>query len=205
MWEVGAIPLTHGIAYAVLGPSHERTTHWWLMHVLCNVVTCVMVWDDLVATFAHPHASATSASYRPSLFGVCLHAYHALLFPMSADDRAHHLLFAAVLGVLTVAYSSRASNAMLFFMSGLPGGLIYSVLVARRVDVRWRRRLNESVLSAAVNVGLRLVGILGCLACFARGVGAEGPPVTVAALQSALCLGNGVYYTHQSVLRARRS
>ena len=201
-----AIPCTHILSYALLSPEHASTTRWWLMHVFCNLIVMYAVWPDLVETTTNPRMCAYSTSRHVSLFGMGVHAYHAVVFPMSADDKMHHLLFAAILGAMTASYPSRASNAMLFFLSGLPGALIYTLLVARRCNRL--RHIHEPIFSAGVNVFIRLVGILHCLVQFIASVNAlpidARPPTVIAILQCLLCLGNGVYYTHQSVTRAFR-
>lgn len=200
------IPCTHGVARLLLGSEHRSETRWWCMHVLCNVVVGIMVWPDLVATISHPSTSAHLTSRNASVFAVCVHAYHAIVFPLSWDDRMHHTVFAGLMGIITSTYPSHASNACLIFLSGLPGGLLYTLLVARRCG--HLRQWNEPVISAVINVCIRLLGILVCLGAFVISSTSfptpHRPPVYVALLQVMLCLGNGVYYTNQSVRRALR-
>lgn len=170
------------------------------MHALCNAVVAVLVWNDLVETLVRPETCAGPTSRDASVFAVGVHAYHALLFPLSWDDRVHHAVFAGLMGGLTTTYPSRASNACLFFLSGLPGALLYTFLVARRCGRL--RHLNEPAVSAAIHAGPRLLGILVCSGAFLVSPAPSRPPFHLA--QFLLCAGNGVYYAHQSVRRALR-
>ena len=176
------------------------------MHILCNFVVASMVWLDMMIMLDSPKKGADITSRDASIFAVSVHVYHAVAFSLSCEDRLHHTLFAGIMGSLTASFPSHASNAALFFMSGLPGGLIYSLLVARRCG--HFRFVNEPLFSAIVNIFARLLGIVVCLICFVYGLLSESQarqtPLSIGVLQFVLCLGNGLYYTHQSVVRTLR-
>lgn len=182
----------------LLRGTHPKLEHtrWCVVHAAANA---------LVAAWATPSllwiAPSDAASRFPVTLALWLHAYHAILYPLSADDRVHHLVYAAILGVPSYLYATAGTNAMLFFLSGVPGMLIYLLVALRRCGrcVTW----NEPVISAWINVGLRAPGILLTSVRFAR-----APPLHVPfwayAMQVALPMVNAVYYTHQSVTRASR-
>lgn len=206
MFRLLLIPCFHAIAYGFLGASHRSETHWWLMHILCNVIVASMVWSDMMVILDSPQKGADITSRDASIFAVSVHVYHAVAFPLTREDRFHHTTFAGIMGGLTASYPSHASNAALLFLSGIPGGLIYFLLVARRCG--YLRLVNEPLFSAFVNIFVRLLGIVMCLICFVYGILSESqtrhPPLSIGVPQFILCLGNGLYYTHQSVMRALR-
>lgn len=210
MFRLLLIPCFHVIAYGFLGASHKNETHWWLLHILCNIVVASLVWSDIMILYDAPEKGADITSRDASIFAVSVHVYHSVAFSLSWEDRFHHTMFAGIMGGLTASFPSHASNAALFFLSGLPGGLIYFLLVARRCGSL--QIVNEPLFSAIVNMFVRLLGIVLCLICFVCGLFSESqsrrPPPWIGTLQFLLCLGNGVYYTHQSfvrVLKGRRS
>lgn len=176
------------------------------MHIFCNMVVASMVWLDMMIMLDSPKKGADITSRDASIFAVSVHVYHAVAFALTWEDRFHHTIFAGIMGGLTASYPSHASNAALLFLSGLPGGLIYFLLVARRCG--HLRFVNEPLFSAFVNIFVRLLGIVVCLICFVYGLLSESqtrhPPLSIGVLQFILCLGNGLYYTHQSVVRALR-
>ena len=172
-------------------------TRWCVVHAGANA---------LVAAWGLPSllwlAPSDDAPRFPVTLALWLHAYHALLYPLSTDDRVHHLVYAAVLGVPSYAYAVAGTNAMLFFLSGLPGMLIYLLVALRRCG--WCVTWNEPVISACINVGLRAPGTLFVAVRYARALPAHVPS-WACTMQLVLPLVNALYYTHQSVTRAYAS
>lgn len=194
------IPLSHGVSCLLLR-RHNSVTQWWLMHVICNVATCLMVYQDL-SELAKGLPVAHPSDRQAVIFVVSMHVYHALMFPLSPDDRFHHVVFAFILGLPTVLFSCRASNAMLFFLSGFPGALIYTLLVFRRCSML--RSCNEPMFSCFVNVCIRSLGILLCNIRYGIDYFYDEKneiPFSIFALQSGLSTFNAIYYTQQSIRR----
>lgn len=200
----------HALAIGLL-PRRARTssTVWCLLHALCNVVVARRTLPALLA--AHAATGAWIAPHRrgidylPLAAGVLLHLYHSVAFPLTFDDRFHHVLFALIMGVPSVLYVNDAVNAMLFAVCGAPGALIYlTVVYKREVDPN----VDEPRVSAAVNLLLRAPLVLGVNTAYARALRAfpdvRAPPAWAVGVQILLSTGNALYYAWQSWTRLRR-
>ncbi len=103
---------------------------WFLVHGIVNVS---------IATLAYPSAAAGAAGCaakpadrQPALLAVLVHVYHVLAYNITPDDWFHHLLFVPVLGIPTLMYNlSSCADMVLFYGCGLPGAIMYAVLVVR--------------------------------------------------------------------------
>jgi hypothetical protein len=179
-------------------------TRWCAIHAVVNLALCALAWPDLVAVARDPVRRALDppTSTQPVALALWLHLYHSVCYALSVDDAAHHLLFALLLGLPSYAHARRITNAMLFFLSGLPGALLYALVALRRVGIG--RGIDEPRVSLLVNAGLRAPGILGGVLCVLAQPHAAGVPRPVLAMQIALPTLNAVYYTHQSWRRVRR-
>lgn len=132
--------------------------------------------------------------------------YHVVAYRMRFEDAWHHFVFVPTIGLPGYLYDWAAfGNLQLFFICGIPGMVIYAVLVSQRVG---RVRFDEPLLSAAINICVRAPGILAAnaLLCHAIWNDAIHPPRIAWALQLTLAPTNAIYYAHQSWSRfARRT
>ena len=88
-------------------------------------------------------------------------------------------------------------NLLLFFMTGLPGGLDYALLAA--VKQGWLPPLREKAINAKINTYVRAPGLVFTAALLytcARTSRSRVHPFA-AGLCAALCYGNGVFYGWQ--------
>ena len=184
-------------------PDHTR---WCALHALTNLAVAAAAWPSLRGLADDPLSASDSCV--PVVLAVQLHAYHAFRFDLSRDDRAHPLLFVVVLGAPSVAYPHRATHAMLFFLSGLPGAFIYALVAAQRCGLA--RSVNERDVSALVNLCFRAPGVLYVMSRFAPAVSASSfsspaashdLPLWAAAMQLSLPVANVCYYAAQSLGR----
>lgn len=203
--------VSHILARLVLPRDVSSSTTWFFMHALCNAALCVRALPSLALLWAGDLSSVRvgeeSLDVFPILLAVELHLYHCVAFPLTWHDMFHHVFFAGVLGVPSLLYPVHATSAMLVFLSGLPGGLIYLLITARRCG--FLLRVDEPLASALINLFLRSAGILTCLVQYARTLHASPataplPPWIVRVLQFSLSSFNAAYYTSQSVERYRR-
>ena len=202
---VGGLAALHVAVPRLVHPLRKpRETYWCAIHAIVNVAVMYVAWPSLWALLGgDAEAAAPHADRRAAVaLAMWLHVYHAVFYSLSPDDRMHHTLFVAVLGTPSYVYASHATNAVLYFLSGLPGALIYGLIVAQRCGrlLGW----SEPRVSAAVNLGLRMPGVLACTAAYASRLHRDVPR-TVVAMQLALPLINVVYYATQSYARARRA
>jgi hypothetical protein len=189
----------------VVGAYKRADTRWCFVHAVANLVVaaCTLRFVLRADTLDEPEARF------PITLAVALHAYHALRYELSRADWIHHAVFVPTIAVPGLLYDWRnLGNAQLFFMCGLPGAVLYAVVVARRASPAARRALPEARISAAVNVGVRAPGVLLSCARLLRAhrAGAlPGVPTPFVLLQLALAPANALYYAHEAVARARRA
>jgi len=177
-----------------------------------NLVVSVFTWPYVLMMFqdplncftpvAHVHGVPSEASITLVLW---LHLYHTVFYSLTWDDMFHHGLFAILLAGTGGYYEwGYISNAQLFFICGLPGGIIYGMLALRRCF--WTS-LNEPFVSALVNMLLRCPGILTCTWCFLMTLHHGRSPIApswAVFLQLTLSPINGIYYGVESVRRRKR-
>ncbi len=175
------------------------------MHVIVNLATAWYAFPSLVHVFrGDPHIATphpVGHDYTPVLLAVLLHLYHCVLFRLSDDDRFHHVMFALVMGVPSIMYANDAVNAMLFAISGVPGAIIYTVIVMRRLG--WTH-ISEPRISALVNLCFRLPLVILINASYLATPAFSRPPAPVVFTQVCLSTSNAVGYSLQALVRARR-
>ena len=193
-------------------PKRE-TTCWLYEHALVNAVVACLAAPGLWATARAPLASLdarASVDPLPLRLALWLHVYHVLFYALTWADALHHGVFVTLLAAPGGYYAwGHLANAQLFFMCGLPGALLYALVVAQRLGRCTRVR--EPTVTALVNVGLRAPGILCCTCTFARVLLAteeRAPqphaPAWAVALQVSLAPANAIYYGVTSVRRAAK-
>ena len=192
-------------------PKRE-TTCWLYEHALVNVVITCLAAPGLVATWRAPLVSLDARVYvdpLPLRLALWLHVYHVVFYALTWADALHHGVFVTLLAAPGAYYAwGNLANAQLFFMCGLPGALLYALVVAQRLG-RWRS-VREPTVTALVNVGLRAPGILFCTCTFLRVLWTRHAPQPHApawavAMQVSLAPLNAIYYSVTSVRRARRA
>lgn len=195
------------LAYTYVRPPRKvEHTRWCAIHAAANAIVVASALPSVVAAARHPAGCLLPGATRlPVSMGMWLHAYHTVFYELSADDRMHHSVFAALLGIPSYLWARPATNVMLFFLNGAPGGMIYAFVALRRcgaVSPAW----DERRFSAAVNVVLRLPGVLFATYALLAAAGADrgGVPGWVLGMQTVLPVANAVYYAHQAVARCWR-
>jgi hypothetical protein len=129
---------------------------------------------DVYRMLADPlHAfSGPSFSMVANSAVAAIHLYHCLAFPLPAADIFHHVTFVSVLCGLAIPFKQMggcANNFGCFFLSGLPGGIDYVLLVlvregrlAKMAEKRWNARINTWLRAPPMTV-YAFVGYLGWL------------------------------------------
>jgi hypothetical protein len=135
-----------------------------------------------------------------------LHLYHMLAFKVTAEDIFHHLMFVGVLCPLVVPYkwnSGKSNNFAMFFLSGLPGGIDYVLLVLHYHGLLSRK--TEKEWFATVNVWLRGPGLVThAFLAYTNWLNPGVPrlreaPIIVCFMGLLLTFYNGQLYSRQAV------
>jgi len=203
---IATVLLSHAAAKAFPHPKNE----WFILHSICNAVVAASTSGTMslllkVDWWETPLLGIESGNVFPLCVALWMHAYHAVAFPMSADDRFHHALFLPLIGVPGLLWEwGPIGEVQLFFLCGLPGLLIYSFLVLKRYFPSLSPY--EPAFSAAVNCLLRAPGALIAPLLLLRATWREeiSPPRLAVAAQLLLAPANGIGYAVQSLNRALR-
>lgn len=180
---------------------------YFALHVLANSISSTAALPDVLRVFTM--GDPTSAFSGPSSTMVAnsavaaIHLYHCVAFSLRREDIFHHLTFVSVLCGLAIPLKhigGVANNFGCFFLSGLPGGINYVLLVC--VAQGWMGKLTEKVWTARINVWLRgpsmsIYLFLGFLS-FAHDTKREVPWFLLAIVVT-LHFHNGQYYAKQAV------
>eukprot|EP00038_Savillea_parva_P006799 m.165933 g.165933 ORF g.165933 m.165933 type:complete len:332 (-) comp12622_c0_seq1:217-1212(-) len=159
--------------------------------------------DPMGENWLHPDVLLHPSSDWPVLMIIAVHTYHCLGFKLSQQDIFHHFLFVPTLGVgggmLTPWGPIR--NCLAFFISGLPGGIDYVMLVLLKNGLT--DKLTCKRLSSKLNVWLRGPGCGVLLpatiyASYTEGVLPDDIKYRSLLLGFFACY-NGLYYMEMSV------
>lgn len=119
---------------AVRGPQVvPHNARWFFVHAVCNFVIAGAATPDLILVLTNPDMAfvcGDALSVYILYFSLLLHVYHSVVFfeKLTSTDILHHSLMCGISGPLAIAYSSRLSTAALWFLTGLPGAVDYTLL-----------------------------------------------------------------------------
>jgi len=217
---------------AIIGGYHQfiakgKLGDWFETHAFANALTVLFALPAMYAWILQPlHAVGyTPENAPPAIFGpgwykpenmfhannhwsisfvVAVHTYHCLAFPLSKQDIFHHLMFVPTLGVYAGFFVEwgHFRNCVAFFISGLPGGIDYAVLVGVKRGVI--SKLFQKRLASKINLWCRgpFLGMLLPFTCYLGCV--EGHVVGLyncvkVMLIAAICCYNGIYYMEMAI------
>uniref|UniRef100_A0A7S3PSQ0 Uncharacterized protein n=1 Tax=Aplanochytrium stocchinoi TaxID=215587 RepID=A0A7S3PSQ0_9STRA len=190
----------------------KRTkARWFAVHAFANLLVVLAGFNAVVTALKDPLHACDSAKYNDDSFGGdasrypviitnSVHIYHMIAFKLTGADYFHHLLFLPTIGFAGQYYDWGAVSAFNgFFMSGLPGGLDYFILVLVKHDVV--SAMTQKHLCACINVYLRGPAILCVAMLLYIGVLYDFTTVPLyATIPIALLAAfNSLYYIKQSV------
>jgi len=142
------------------------------------------------------------SSWVPSYAAGAVHMFHLVVyfFELRTEDIVHHLLFGVLLSIMNFSWSwGQVTNQLLFFITGLPGGITYALLVM--VKLGKLKALREKGWSASLNTWLRAPGLVWFVAvvgsCLAHGW--YFAPTWAVWLCILLAFINGTYYGRQAL------
>lgn len=190
--------------FAVKPLLSDPSPRWFFIHALANAIVCIFGWGDVVSAATRPLCALASPtlSWVPSYAAGAVHLFHLVVywFHLRQEDIVHHLVFGVLLSILNFSYAwGRATNHLLFFITGLPGGLTYALLVL--VKLGKLKPLREKGWTAHLNTWVRAPGLMWFVSVLAANL-AHGfyfvPSWTVWAC-IALAFANGTYYGKQAL------
>jgi len=181
---------------------------YYAVHALHNVGIVGLTVFDLHRSFAHLHAATEyPVNWWAIYLCVALHAYHIIdyLPSLRFDDWLHHgLMIGVAIPLGLQAPAGALFGANLFFTTGLPGLISYSLLFAERNGLLAKHRVQA--LNKWTHLWLRAPG---CVAQATLVVATVASAPTVTTLQqvagfvvAALTAWNGLYFMEQALSSA---
>jgi len=191
--------------------AKKTKARWFALHFLANFLVVMASALPLWTCITDPFNCGDSRIYSDtSFFGNsskwpviivnAIHVYHVVAFPLTADERFHHYLFIPTVGFMGQTFEwGSIVGSLAFFISGLPGGIEYLMLVL--VKHGTIPIIRQKRVSAVLNVYLRgpCIVITSFLTYQSFIYEKTTVPPLVAFTVISMSLFNSLYYTKQSV------
>jgi len=193
--------------------ARHTKARWFALHAFANAFVVMFGLSDMLTVLNDPFkAGLGTYCLIPLHFIIAVHAYHMLAFDnLKIDDYVHHILFAGVISSFAVSDTyGPITNFLGFFVSGLPGGLDYTLLVA--VKHGYLDTLTEKTWNTRLNVWVRSPGLLFSaiilygIACDPQNRAQYSSWLTsyFSVIVAVLTYVNGLYYMQQVALATAR-
>lgn len=180
-------------------------SRYFTLHACANAVTCFGAWPDVVRAYTtDPYTvfEGPACSMLGNSATIALHLYHMVAFKVTSADLFHHFVFVGCLCGPAIPFKQVAGvsvNLSCFFLSGLPGGMDYVMLVlmyegkiTRATEKKWFSIINAYLRGPSMVVYTYLCWI----ALYNHTYNA---PFPLALLVAVLHFFNGQYYSKQAV------
>ena len=181
----------------------DSKTRWWALHALANFAVAFAAVPDTVWVLQHPFCCMFGRlqSWLPSHLAFAVHAYHLAMFvEVKFEELAHHLLFVGVFGAVNFAfYWGPIVNVLLLFITGIPGGVNYVMLVLKKMGVT--RAMDQKRRYALIDVWLRMPGLMFVATLMLSASIHKATRVPTLATLAVVLLSafNGIFYMRQTL------
>jgi len=140
---------------------------WFRLHSIVNIIGLCYAANDTHEYFTDPlYSDLTPNSTQPMHIVMGLHLFHILyskslfgVWSLNYLDWIHHIVMCLILTIPYIDIScAKTSNAVIFFVSGLPGAIDYYLMALvkeKQLSVAVEKKINTYL-----NVYLRSPGIL---------------------------------------------
>lgn len=150
------------IDYCLHKRFQDTTTRWYMLHCIANIFVVWFAFDNFCQLIANPdNALTVTPTYSPLNVTIALHMYHMLFFNnLDAIDWIHHTLMISI-AMISYCYSAPiivATNGLLMFLNGLPGGIDYFLLTLVKTKVI--DKMNEKHINIYLNLCIRSPGVI---------------------------------------------
>lgn len=139
---------------------------WFTIHFIFNMINVVFTFPDMIDLFANPLAVEFKyGCVHPSCLVMALHVYHGTSFNLNYIDKLHHSVMCSLLLFPYIfsgfPYVLSYSNAAMFFICGLPGGIDYFMMAYTAFG--FMDPINEKRINMFLNTWIRSIGIMFCV------------------------------------------
>ena len=149
---LGTIFLLHNILR-----FNKNITKYFLMHFLFNMYISYNTLNHTLEILYNPYNIQLVNNYI-SFCVVVFHIYHIIFYykDIKSDELIHHIWMVFIILPITWLSYYNLADASLFFMTGLPGGITYLLLVLK--DMKLISSLTEKYISKQLNTFIRIPG-----------------------------------------------
>ena len=143
-------------------------TRWFTVHVFCNTLIVYYGYHDLIMMFTDPVKTIQTdeiSSINPIAFNVALHFYHVVAYysDLVFIDWLHHgVMFIITVPLLMSQNPTPIINANHCFITGIPGGIDYLMLVLVKKNII--NASTEKLINKHLNTWMRGPGIMWVVA-----------------------------------------
>lgn len=180
-----------------------KKARWFILHTIANIFVVYYAWNDLFHLLENPIMAFNRVPHYEALnITVALHFYHALFFKnLVFIDWVHHILMISIAIMSYHCPSSViiATNGLLFFLNGLPGGIDYFLLTLVKYELI--HPIQEKKLNSYLNIWIRSPGtLISAYNMYLTTVYANYyPSFRVKTLTMVILIWNAQYFTYRVV------
>jgi hypothetical protein len=174
---------------------NKKITNYFLIHFIFNMYVSFNTFENTIEILYNPYAVFTTNNYV-SFAVVLFHIYHIIYYynDIKIDEMIHHIWIVFIILPITWLNYCNIADSSLFFMTGLPGGITYLLLVLK--ETKYISSMTEKYISKHLNMWIRIPGsiIVGYI-IFVNAMIATTMFATISLVFCSLgCLWNGVYF-----------
>ena len=180
-----------------------KKARWYSLHLLGNSLVVYYVAGDFYHLLINPiKAFSRKPIYDGLNITVALHFYHVIFFSnLTFIDWLHHVLMItiAIISYFCPPSVTVATNGLLFFLNGFPGGVDYLMLIL--VKYKIIRPIREKELNSYLNIWIRSPGILiGTHNLYLTTIYSNYKPnITTQLLSIIILVWNAQYFTYRVI------
>lgn len=127
--------------------------NWFQLHAIINYIIVYLSYSDVLACAIDPGDSNTPVKvHLAGQFAFGLHIYHCVMFKLRLDDWIHHISSVFIVAPVCVYYPTKSLSVFYFFLTGLPGGIDYTMLslYKNRLITKYKQKQINSYLNAYI-------------------------------------------------------
>jgi hypothetical protein len=137
-----------------------KKAKWYILHMLTNSLIVLLTINDVIHLIMNPLFLKDIDNTIPQDITMALHIYHMVMFRnLLLIDWIHHIIMMIIL-IFPYNYGETLMicNYLLFFLSGLPGGIDYMMLIM--VKYEKMKKMTEKYINSKLNLWIRSPGII---------------------------------------------
>lgn len=140
---------------SLVRPFLNPKSRYFALHFVANMISAYAALPDVRRALLDEPLNCFTGQTQTMVANsavASIHIYHMLAFPLRSEDIFHHVAFVSILCGLAIPFKQvggSANNLGCFFLSGLPGGIDYLLLVlekegviSKRTQKKWCTRIN---------------------------------------------------------------